>query len=65
MMGAMFAGAECVIEKARAKHDIYNAVGAGCAAGAALAASAGPKAMCIGCASFGAFSALIDKIMDH
>lgn len=28
-MGALFAGSECVIEKARAKHDIYNAVYAG------------------------------------
>lgn len=24
-MGAMFAGSECVVEKIRAKHDIYNA----------------------------------------
>ena len=26
-MGAMFAGSECVVEKIRAKHDIYNAGG--------------------------------------
>lgn len=49
----------------RAKHDIYNSVYAGCAAGAVLAHSAGPKGMCLGCASFAAFSALIDKVMEH
>ncbi len=64
-MGLLFAGSECVIEKVRAKHDIYNSVGAGCAAGAALAYSAGPKAMGAGCVTFAAFSAFIDKIMEH
>lgn len=53
------------VRQMRAKHDIYNSVYAGCAAGAVLAHSAGPKGMCIGCASFAAFSALIDKIMEH
>lgn len=28
-MGALFAGSECVIEKARARHDAYNSVYAG------------------------------------
>ena len=41
--------------KMRAKHDIYNSVYAGCAAGAVLAHSAGPKGMCLGCASFAPF----------
>lgn len=49
----------------RAKHDIYNAVYAGCAAGGLLASSAGPKAMCAGCVTFAAFSAFIDKMLDH
>ncbi|KAK9834968.1 hypothetical protein WJX81_000280 [Elliptochloris bilobata] len=44
-VGALFAGSECVVEKVRAKHDIYNSVYAGCAAGAVLAHSAGPKGM--------------------
>jgi import inner membrane translocase subunit TIM22 len=61
----MFAGSECVIEKFRAKHDIYNSVYAGCATGAVLAKGGGPKAMCIGCGTFAAFSALIDKFMAH
>ena len=51
-MGAVFAGSECVIEKGRAQHDIYNSVYAGCATGGALAYRAGPRAMCAGCATF-------------
>lgn len=105
-MGALFAGSECLIESYRAKHDMRNSVYAGCATGAILAHSGGPKAMCIGkrglrrmrlpslascrrglaagaacaglahvltvvpgarcsagCASFAAFSALIDRFM--
>ena len=64
-MGALFAGSECVIEKARAKHDIYNSVYAGCFTGGSIAYSTGPKGMCAGCLTFAAFSALIDKIMEH
>ncbi len=65
MMGALFSGSECIIESYRAKHDMYNSIYAGCAAGAILAHSGGPKAMCFGCASFAAFSALIDRFMEH
>ena len=64
-MGAMFAGSECVVEKYRAKHDIYNSAYAGCFTGGALAHSGGPKMMCIGCASFAAFSVLIERFLDH
>ncbi len=38
---------------------------AGCFAGGALAYSAGPKGMCIGCASFAAFSYMIDRFMER
>ena len=62
-MGFLFSGSECVIEKYRAKSDIVNSVSAGCFTGATLAYGSGPKAMCIGCAGFAAFSALIDKFM--
>ncbi|PSC72764.1 import inner membrane translocase subunit Tim22 [Micractinium conductrix] len=64
-MGALFAGTECLIESYRAKHDARNSIYAGCATGAILAHSGGPKAVCIGCASFAAFSALIDRFMGH
>jgi len=60
-MGALFAGTECLIESYRGRHDERNSIYAGCATGAILAHSGGPKAMCIGCASFAAFSALIDR----
>ena len=33
MVTAVFSGIECVIEKYRAKHDIYNGVSAGCVTG--------------------------------
>ncbi|KAJ3237865.1 Mitochondrial import inner membrane translocase subunit tim22 [Chytriomyces hyalinus] len=48
IVGAVFAGSECVIESYRAKNDIYNGVTAGCFTGAALAARGGPKAMATG-----------------
>ncbi|KAJ3408944.1 Mitochondrial import inner membrane translocase subunit tim22 [Chytriomyces hyalinus] len=65
IVGAVFAGSECVIESYRAKNDIYNGVTAGCFTGAALAARGGPKAMATGCVGFAAFSAAIDYYMRH
>ena len=62
--GLVYSGSECVIEQVRAKHDIYNSAAAGCFTGASLAYSGGPKAMCFGCATIGAFSVLIDRFMD-
>ncbi|KAI8465875.1 MAG: Tim17/Tim22/Tim23/Pmp24 family-domain-containing protein [Monoraphidium minutum] len=63
VMGLVYSGCECIIEKRRARHDAWNAPLAGCAAGSIMAAPAGPKAMCFGCASFAAFSYAIDKFM--
>ncbi|KAI9027937.1 mitochondrial inner membrane translocase subunit Tim17/Tim22/Tim23/peroxisomal protein PMP24 [Hyaloraphidium curvatum] len=60
VVGAAFAGTECVIETYRAKNDVYNGVAAGCITGAGLAARAGPQAMVAGCIGFAAFSAAID-----
>jgi import inner membrane translocase subunit TIM22 len=60
---AVFSGTECVVEKLRGKHDGNNAIYAGCATGAALAARSGPEAMALGCAGFAAFSAAIDYFM--
>lgn len=64
-MGALFAGSECVIESYRGRHDSMNSIYAGCTTGAILAHSGGPKAICIGCASFAAFSAAIDRFLGH
>uniref|UniRef100_A0A6T7UYM8 Mitochondrial import inner membrane translocase subunit TIM22 n=1 Tax=Pyramimonas obovata TaxID=1411642 RepID=A0A6T7UYM8_9CHLO len=63
--GAVYSASECAFEKARAKHDIYNAGYAGCFTGAALAYKSGPQAMAMGCGSIAAFSMAIDKFMGH
>ena len=61
----IYRGVECVIEKYRAKHDVWNPVLSGCAVGGGLSARAGPAAACIGCVGFGGFSLVVDKIMGH
>ncbi|KAJ8759253.1 hypothetical protein K2173_006773 [Erythroxylum novogranatense] len=65
VMGLIFSATECVVEKARAKHDMTNTVVAGCVTGGSLSAKGGPKAACAGCAGFAAFSALIEKFLDR
>jgi len=49
-MGLVYSGCECLIEKHRAKHDIWNAPLAGCAAGGIMAAPGGclggPNGLC-------------------
>ena len=63
ILTALFEGTECVIEKARGKHDVWNQASSGCIVGATLGASGGPGAACAGCAGFAGFSIVIDKIM--
>ncbi|OMO65244.1 Mitochondrial inner membrane translocase subunit Tim17/Tim22/Tim23/peroxisomal protein PMP24 [Corchorus olitorius] len=65
VMGLIYSGVECVVEKGRAKHDTTNTVVAGCVTGGAMSARGGPKAACAGCAGFAAFSVLIDKYFDR
>ncbi|KAI3747261.1 hypothetical protein L6452_09714 [Arctium lappa] len=65
VMGFIFSAAECVVEKARAKHDMTNTVAAGCVTGGAISAKGGPKAACVGCAGFAAFSVVIEKFLDR
>ncbi|XVE58873.1 hypothetical protein DITRI_Ditri04bG0203900 [Diplodiscus trichospermus] len=64
VMGLVFSAVECVVEKARAKHDTTNTVVAGCVTGGTMSARGGPKAACAGCAGFAAFSVLIEKFFD-
>lgn len=64
-VGGIFAGVECLVEKQRAKHDLWNGVTAGCITGASLAYRAGPQAMSFGCAGFATFSMIIDYFMQH
>ncbi|XP_004505597.1 mitochondrial import inner membrane translocase subunit TIM22-4 [Cicer arietinum] len=65
VMGFVFSAAECVVEKARAKHDITNTAIAGCTTGGAISAKGGPKAACVGCAGFAAFSVVIEKFLER
>ncbi|XP_031101163.1 mitochondrial import inner membrane translocase subunit TIM22-4-like [Ipomoea triloba] len=65
VMGFIFSAAECVIEKARAKHDTTNTAVAGCVTGGTLSARGGPKAACAGCAGFAAFSVVIEKFLER
>lgn len=63
VLTAMFGGIECLIEKHRAKHDVWNPVVSGCVVGATLSAKGGVAASCFGCAGFAGFSLLVDAIM--
>jgi import inner membrane translocase subunit TIM22 len=62
VLTALFGGVDCLIEKYRGKHDVWNPVLSGCAVGAAISAKGGPAAACIGCAGFAGFSLVVDKI---
>lgn len=62
VIGAVFSVSECFVEKTRGRKDRWNPIMGGCITGGALAASAGPHAMGIGCAGFAAFSAAIDAM---
>jgi import inner membrane translocase subunit TIM22 len=59
----VFGGSECLVEKYRGKHDVWNPVLSGCVTGAALQAKSGPQAAAMGCAGFAAFSLVIDTVM--
>ncbi|KAK9062358.1 hypothetical protein SSX86_019544 [Deinandra increscens subsp. villosa] len=65
VMGLVFSAAECVVEKARAKHDITNTAIAGCVTGGTMSAKTGPKGACFGCAGFAAFSVAIEKFLER
>jgi len=60
---AVFGGSDCLVEKYRGTHDVWNAVISGCVTGAAMQAKQGPQAAAIGCGGFAAFSLVIDKVM--
>eukprot|EP00526_Cylindrotheca_closterium_P015165 CAMPEP_0113632756 /NCGR_PEP_ID=MMETSP0017_2-20120614/17032_1 /TAXON_ID=2856 /ORGANISM="Cylindrotheca closterium" /LENGTH=251 /DNA_ID=CAMNT_0000543337 /DNA_START=91 /DNA_END=846 /DNA_ORIENTATION=- /assembly_acc=CAM_ASM_000147 len=61
----VFGGSECLVEKFRGKHDVWNSVASGCITGAALQAKSGPQAAAVGCGGFAAFSLVIDSFMGH
>ena len=61
----VFGGSDCLVEKYRGTHDVWNSVISGCVTGAAMQAKQGPQAAAIGCGGFAAFSLVIDKVMGH
>jgi mitochondrial import inner membrane translocase subunit TIM22 len=61
----VFGGSECLVEKYRGKHDVWNSVASGCLTGAALQAKSGVQAAAVGCGGFAAFSLVIDSFMGH
>ena len=63
ILTALFGGIECIIEKQRAKHDVWNPVLSGCIVGATLAVKSGPQASCFGCVTFSAFSLVMEAVM--
>lgn len=63
ILTALFGGIECIIEKHRAKHDVWNPVLSGCIVGATLAVKSGPQASCFGCVTFSAFSLVMEAVM--
>jgi mitochondrial import inner membrane translocase subunit TIM22 len=64
-ISGVFGGSECLVEKYRGKHDVWNSVASGCITGAALQAKSGPQAAAIGCGGFAAFSLVIDSVMGN
>lgn len=62
-IGFLFAGSECLIETYRAKNDRANSILAGCATGGIVGLRAGIPAALGGCATFAAFSAVIDHFI--
>lgn len=62
-ISGVFVGSECLVEKYRGKHDVWNSVSSGCLTGAALQAKAGPQSAAMGCAGFAAFSLALDSVM--
>jgi len=63
ILTALFEGSECVVERYRGKHDVWNQMMSGCFSGGVMSAKAGPGAACLGCVGFAGFSVLIEKVM--
>lgn len=61
-ISGIFQASDCLVEKYRGKHDVWNELISGCMAGGLLNAKSGPSSMAFGCAGFAAFSLAINKL---
>jgi len=64
IIGGLYGGIECFIERNRARQDIHNHLYTGCITGGVLGSSGGPYAAMMGCGGFAAFSLVIEMVMD-
>ncbi|KNC56136.1 mitochondrial import inner membrane translocase subunit tim22 [Thecamonas trahens ATCC 50062] len=65
LIGAIYTGTECYVEKYYGAHRLANAPIAGCISGFVIAIRAGPAAATASCAGFAAFSTAIDYFIGH
>ncbi|RUS84825.1 hypothetical protein EGW08_007440 [Elysia chlorotica] len=65
LVGAMFAGTECLVESYRGKTELINGTMSGAIVGGVLGVRAGLKAGLFGAAGFALFSTAIDYYMRH
>ncbi|GFR97150.1 mitochondrial import inner membrane translocase subunit Tim22 [Elysia marginata] len=65
LVGAMFAGTECLVESYRGKTELINGTMSGAIVGGILGVRAGLKAGVFGAAGFALFSTAIDYYMRH
>jgi len=65
LIGALFAGTECLIESYRGKSELVNGTASGGIVGGVIGLRAGIKAGIIGAVGFAAFSTAIDYYFRH
>ncbi|GFO27642.1 mitochondrial import inner membrane translocase subunit tim22 [Plakobranchus ocellatus] len=65
LVGAMFAGTECLVESYRGKTELINGTMSGAIVGGVLGVRAGLKAGALGAVGFAVFSTAIDYYMRH